>query len=163
MCRKNKIIIIRGSSKPSLAQRLTVASMQRLDIDRLIMSMIIREPQHLPADMVEDDFLDKNLFRQKVGDLVDHFENMEKEFLIVSEYGSVLTERADDIRVVEGSALSRGWIYASVKALHKNLGHQITEVDIHSKLNRILVNGMEMHYDEALNLLTSRSGLQVGS
>lgn len=156
MIRKNKIIMVRtwtnAPYQESFAKKLTVASVQRINMDNLILSMILRKPQHLPFDLSEDDFLNRKVFSTNMQIFLNHIESNEKHFLILSEYGDLLAER-DDLKIINGFALNRDWLYSSIKALHKNASQQVIEVDLFK--DKCTINGQDMELSKAFQFLDS--------
>lgn len=151
---RSKVILIRGCCKPPLSKRLTIASLQRINVDHMAIAMFLRNPENLSPEVADPE----DLFRPDVisllGNLIDHLENSERHYLLISEYGSLITERGQGVRVVEGSLLDRSWIYIPIRAMHKHLGQHVTEVDLNAKINHVRIDGREVLLESALEILS---------
>jgi len=150
---RSKVILIRGCCRPPLSKRLTIASLQRINIDHMAIAMFLRNPENLSPEVNDPEDLFCPDVISILGNLIDHLENCEKHYLLISEYGSMITERGQNVRVVEGTLLDRPWIYVPIRSMHKHLGQHVTEVDLNTKLNHVKIDGREVLIEAALEML----------
>lgn len=122
---RNKVILIKGFA--CVARQITLAEFERINADHVVIICALRRPQFLP----EGFDLDLSTIELRVGQLLEHWKNIDQTHLLTAEYANVaLDHGGSDVRAVEGHCLDVPWFYETVKALHKSFGQHIIEAQI---------------------------------
>lgn len=158
MIRRNKVMFVRGCTKPSISHKLTIAPIQRANIDHIVIAMFLRDPQHMSPEIPDPDQVFTDTIT-KLELLVQNLEHLDKRYIVISEYASVFADRGQDLRVVEGHLLERPWIYNTLRTIHKSSGQQVTEIDLTTSLNNMIIDGQVYSLEVGLAMLTYPSDI----
>jgi hypothetical protein len=153
---KNKIIIVKGNA--CLSEHITLAEFERINADYAVIITALRKPQFVPSEIS----LPHGLFYGEVSNLLKHWRTIEQDHLLISEYASIAIDRdRGDVKVVEGTSLETPWFFETVKALHKQFGQQIIELDvIHDTPNiKLRMNGKIYYHKEIVEMFKPESFL----
>jgi hypothetical protein len=150
---RNKVFVIRGQHE--LAERITLGNYERIDVDRLVQIIALRDGHIIEAE--EGEFPEVNRFDQQIGigNFLQKLVEEDLQHILASEYADAITERGiDGIKAVEGFALIFDWVFETVKAFHKNHGQVCVEVKVFEPQGRLMsIDGQRREWREALSIL----------
>lgn len=152
MFRRSKVILVKGTTEPPLSEQLTLAPLQRLNVDYFLIAFFLQNSHYMPADFREGDLLTPR-FHVFLSVLLDHLQAIEETFSALAAYASIVADRRD-IRVVEGDSLAREWVYNHIRFIHKSLGQRLTEVDIMSIFNHMIIDGQTVPLKQGVEMIT---------
>ena len=128
---RNKVIIVRGYG--NVAKRITLAEIQRINADHVVVIAALRRPHFLPNYFLRGGSVDLqdlalNLFN--CCGILNHWQESKQEYAVLAEYATILEDRGDEVRVVEGGALRIDWFFEAVKTIHRSKGETVVEMKL---------------------------------
>lgn len=148
MVRRDKVLLIRGFD-PHLVEEITIAPVERVNIDHLIAAVALKYPSYWPPELLKLSFhtLEGQILEFAKALLMD-----DKQHIIFSEYGALIQDRGEEVRAVFGRTMELDWLYQSVKFFHKNNNQRITEIVVKDHYT-IEIDGVIHVANEAINIL----------
>lgn len=147
---RNKVVIIKGNC--NIGIEITLAEFERLNADYVVAICALKKPQMLPLEFGMN--IEKVLTNTK--ELLQYWKDTDQYHNLLSEYASIVIEKGrDNIRVVEGDCLTISWFYDAVKAMHKNFGQIIVDVELKTNSTGIFIeiDGIKMDRDQFIQHL----------
>jgi hypothetical protein len=155
---RNKIILVRGYC--SVGKKATVAEFERIQADHAVIITALRRKRYLPPGFNLNALMEGRYTK----DLLEHWRAIEMDHMLVAEYADMVIDQGrDQIKVVEGNALTVQWFYESVRAIHKQHGQSVVDVEVLWKGKNncvsLVIEGKEFPYDEGIERLKPESCL----
>jgi len=123
--KRNKVIIIRGFG--NISPQITVAPIERINADNIVLITALRYPQTLPEKWDEFRF-DPLLLLCEVEEILEFWEFNRNEHLIAAEYANIAIDRVgDSVKAVEGNSLEVDWFYNTVRNYHRHFGQTVVD------------------------------------
>lgn len=158
MLRRNRVLLIRGtlpSDRKNISKQLTRAPYERLNLDHLVLSIVLRYPHLIPPEMDSEILSESDTIiavSRNLEKFLEHFVSTFDSSLIISEYASVASDR-QEVKLVEGVSLEYDWIYHPVKTLHKQWGQVVMDVQLTAQ--NVIVDDRQLSWEDALSWLTA--------
>lgn len=155
---RDKVILVKGND--GFATQITIAPFERIVADHVVLIVGLKYPQCLPEGYYDGKTLDPNRILEHAADIVRYWAGAEQEHLISAEYASMVLDYGRRcVKAVEGNCLFVPWFFETLRVLHRNLGHQVVEVEIIPNSDNVLIDGVSSTRDEALTKMKPASWL----
>lgn len=123
--KRNKVIIIKGFG--NISPQITIAPIERINADNVVLITALRYPQTLPEKWGEFRF-NPLLFMCEIEEILEFWKFGHNEHLVASEYANIAVDRVGrTIKAVEGNSLTVDWFYNTVRNYHRHFGQTVVD------------------------------------